>query len=113
MADGSKLLQYEVIIVQFGLPPGRTYVFHDRLEAVLISVRGVWVVPSTMFPRASCPYHAGGGHAFPEDELVYLERESLETHVIEQIDIMTPWSRRIRVLPSEAAEEVPRLCCYQ
>jgi len=95
MTDGSKLLQNEVIIVQLGLPPGGTYVFHDNLEPVLIRVWGVRGVSSATLSRTSCTYDADWRYALPEDELVDFEPELLEAYVIEQIDIMAPGSRRI------------------
>jgi hypothetical protein len=52
MADGSKLLQNEVIVVQLGSPPGGTYVFHDSLQAILICMRGIWMIPSAMLSFA-------------------------------------------------------------
>ena len=97
MADGSKLLQNEVVVVQLGLPPGGTYVFHDGLQAILIRMRDTWIMPSTMLPFASCTQHPGPRHALPEDKLVHLERKSLEAHVVEQVDIVAPGLRRIRV----------------
>jgi hypothetical protein len=53
MADGSKLLQNEVIVVQLGLPPGGTYVFHDSLQAILVHMQSMWVFQSALLPFAS------------------------------------------------------------
>jgi hypothetical protein len=112
MADGGELLQNEVIVVQLGLPPSGTYVFHDGLKAIFIRMWSMWIVPCATFSCASCAYDAGWWYAFPEDELVDFEGESLETHVIEQIEIVTPGSRRIRVSSFETAQKISSFCCY-
>ena len=113
MADGSELLQNEVVVVQLGLPPSGTYVFHDGLKAILIRVRSMRIVPRAAFSCTSCAYDAGWWYALSEHKLVDFKRESLEAHVIEQVEIVSPGARGIGISPFEAVQKVTRFRGYQ